>query len=109
SPSRSAARAAASPTWRWPAGPTRAGLARRWRQCGVGWRSGFDASVVAVEPTTPVRAELVEALYSDHPEPVEGQAQGERNSLYSDHPESVEGQAQGEREFVAGQGGSRRI
>ena len=37
SPSRSAARAAASPTWRWPAAPMRPSCRRRWRRCRPGW------------------------------------------------------------------------
>ena len=39
-PSRSAARAAARPTWPWPAAPTRASWRRRWSRCRLGWRSG---------------------------------------------------------------------
>ena len=40
--SRSAARAAASPTWRWPAAPMRRRCRRRWRRWRPGWPSGSD-------------------------------------------------------------------
>jgi hypothetical protein len=40
SPSRSAARAAASPTSRWPAAPTPPSCRRRWSRCAAGWPSG---------------------------------------------------------------------
>ena len=43
SPSRSAARAAASPTWRWPAAATPRRCRRRWPRSPAGSASGSDA------------------------------------------------------------------